>query len=45
MEKSLFLKNFLGDHLFNNLMVLKKSEWEEDRTHITNRERRKYLDI
>jgi glutamine synthetase len=44
-ERSEFLMKLLGDHLYENLMDLKKKEWEEDRTHITNRERQKYLDI
>ncbi len=44
-EKSEFLKSIFGPNLYNNFMGLKKQEWEEDRTHITNRERSRYLDI
>lgn len=44
-ERSEFLESFLGVQLYDNLIELKKKEWEEDRTHITSRERRKYLDI
>jgi glutamine synthetase len=44
-EKSQFLKNLLGDALFNNYMDLKIADWEEHRTHVTPREHRKYLSI
>lgn len=44
-ERSEFLQAILGPKLYSNFMKLKKQEWEEDRTHITNRERSKYLDI
>ncbi|MCF8069856.1 MAG: glutamine synthetase family protein [Desulfobacterales bacterium] len=44
-EKSDFLKSVLGEHLYTNFMDLKINEWEEDRTHITSREHRRYLNI
>ncbi|MDX9788924.1 MAG: glutamine synthetase family protein [Desulfobacterales bacterium] len=44
-EKSEFLKTVLGARLYENFMALKIREWEEDRTHITSRERCKYLGV
>ncbi len=44
-EKSTFLKNLLGDRLYNNFMELKINDWEDHRTHITPREHQKYLNI
>jgi glutamine synthetase len=44
-EKSDFLKDVLGDRIYENYMKLKIQEWEEDRTHITSRERAKYITI
>lgn len=44
-ERSDFLKNVLGERIYENFMDLKIREWEEDRIHITSREHRKYLDI
>jgi glutamine synthetase len=42
-EKSAFLKEMLGDHIYKNYMALKTAEWEEHRTHVTPREHDKYL--
>jgi len=44
-EKSTFLKELLGDRLYNNFMKLKIDDWEDHRTHITPREHKKYLNI
>jgi len=44
-ERSEFLKEFLGEKLYNNFMALKTQEWEDDRVHISAREQRKYLSI
>ena len=44
-EKSDFLKEVLGETLFNNYLDLKIADWEEHRTHVTPREHRKYLSI
>lgn len=44
-EKSTFLKELLGDYIYNNYMALKIADWEEHRTHVTVREYQKYLGI
>ncbi len=44
-EKGKFLKNIMGDKLYNNYMSLKMDDWEEHRVHITPREHQKYLSI
>lgn len=44
-EKSKFLKDLLGEHLYKNYMALKTAEWEEHRTHITPKEHKKYLSM
>lgn len=44
-EGSVFLKETLGEKLFNNYMELKTKEWEEDRVYITRREQEKYLNV
>ena len=43
-EGSSFLKQALGDETYQNFMALKTQEWEEHRTHVTNREIAMYLD-
>lgn len=42
-EKSTFLKELLGDDLYNHYMALKIDEWESYRTDITPREHKEYL--
>jgi glutamine synthetase len=44
-EKSDFLKNLLGEPLFNNYLELKMDDWEEHRTQVTPLEHQKYLSI
>ncbi len=44
-EKSKFLKEVLGEDLFNNYLRLKMADWEDHRTTITNIEHKKYLSI
>jgi glutamine synthetase len=44
-ERSRFLKEFLGERIYNNYMGLKIADWEEHRTHVTPREHEKYLKI
>lgn len=43
-ERSSFLQQALGDETYHNFMSLKTREWEEHRTHVTNREISMYLD-
>ncbi len=44
-ERSTFLKEMLGEQLYDNLMTLKTDEWEGHRIHVTQREFDKYLPI
>ena len=44
-ERSKFLKELLGERIYNNDMKLKIADWEEHRTHVTPREHEKYLSI
>ncbi|MBN2429092.1 MAG: glutamine synthetase [Deltaproteobacteria bacterium] len=44
-EKSTFMKEVLGDSLYNNFMQLKIQEWEDDRVHIPKREHQRYLNV
>ncbi len=44
-ERSTFLKEILGERMFDNLMAIKTAEWEGHRTHVTQREFEKYLSI
>jgi glutamine synthetase len=44
-ETSRFLKELLGERIYNNYMRLKIADWEEHRTHVTPREHEKYLSI
>jgi glutamine synthetase len=44
-EKSKFLKDLLGERIYNNYMGLKIADWEEHRTHVTPREHEKYLSM
>ncbi len=44
-ERSRFLKDLLGERIYNNYMALKIADWEEHRTHVTPREHQKYLSI
>jgi len=44
-EKSTFLKEILGERMYDNLLAIKTAEWEGHRTHVTQREFDKYLSI
>lgn len=44
-EKSSFLRNVLGDHVFDKFIANKKIEWENYSKHITKYELEKYLPI
>ena len=44
-EQSTFLKNILGHQLYRNFIALKIAEWEEHRTHVTQKEHKKYLSM
>jgi len=44
-EKSAFVKDTLGEHIFNRFLFNKKKEWEEYRTQITEHEIKKYLPL
>ena len=44
-ERSRFLKELLGERIYNNYMALKIADWEEHRTHVTPREHEKYLSM
>ena len=45
MEKSELAKETLGEHIYNNLIHVKKKEWEKYRTQITKWEIDKYLPV
>ena len=42
-ERGKFLKETLGERIYDNYMTLKIRDWEEHRTHVTPREHSKYL--
>jgi glutamine synthetase len=42
-EKSRFLKEVLGERMYDNFMTLKTDQWEMHRTHVTGLEHRSYL--
>ncbi|ODS42155.1 MAG: hypothetical protein MSIBF_02115 [Candidatus Altiarchaeales archaeon IMC4] len=42
-EGSIIMKEALGDTLFNNLLTIKRQEWEEYRTHVTQWEVDRYI--
>jgi len=44
-EKSSFLREALGDHVFESLIANKRIEWERYRRHVTDFELREYLPI
>jgi glutamine synthetase len=44
-EKTPFLREALGDHVFDSLIANKRIEWERYRRHITDFERAEYLPI
>jgi glutamine synthetase len=44
-EKSKFIKEALGDHIFTRFLFNKKKEWEEYRIQITQHEIKKYLPL
>lgn len=44
-EKSELMYKTLGDHVFNRLLELKRKEWDEYRTQVTEWEIKKYLPI
>ncbi len=44
-KKSDLLKEILGEHVFNELIALKKAEWDDYRIQVTEYELEKYLPI
>jgi glutamine synthetase len=44
-SKSELLKEILGEHVFNELIALKKAEWDDYRVQVTEYELEKYLPI
>ena len=44
-ERSKFMKEILGEQIYNTYMSLKINDWEDHRVHITPRELDKYLSI
>jgi len=45
MEESDLLKETLGDHVYNNFLHVKQTEWEKYRTQVTPWEIKKYLQV
>jgi glutamine synthetase len=45
MEKSMLLRETLGEHIFNNFLHVKRKEWEEYRMQVTKWEIDNYLPI
>jgi glutamine synthetase len=45
MEESELVKNTLGEHVFNNFIHVKQSEWGEYRTRVSPWEINKYLPV
>jgi glutamine synthetase len=45
MGKSEFVKEILGDHIYNNFLHVKRKEWDEYRTQVTKWEIDKYLSV
>jgi len=44
-ERSIFLREMLGDGMYDNLIQIKTAEWEDHRTHVTQREFENYLPV
>ena len=44
-ESSQMLRNCLGNHLFESLLISKQIEWERYRAHVTDYELNRYLPI
>lgn len=44
-EKSQFVREALGEHIFSRFILNKKKEWEDYRTQITSHEIKRYLPI
>jgi len=44
-EKSEFLKNMLGDAVYDNYLGLKIADWEDHRVRVSSMEYEKYLNI
>jgi glutamine synthetase len=45
MSKSEFVREILGDHIYNNFLHVKRKEWDEYRTQVTKWEIDKYLSV
>ncbi|UCG14983.1 MAG: glutamine synthetase [Deltaproteobacteria bacterium] len=45
VEKSELVRETLGDHIFNKLIVNKKIEWDHYRTHVSRFELKRYLPL
>jgi glutamine synthetase len=44
-EKSKFIKETLGEHIFSRFLFNKKKEWDEYRIQISQHEIKKYLPL
>lgn len=44
-QESDFLRDVLGDYIYNNYIRLKVEEWEEFRVHVTPFEQKKYMSL
>jgi len=44
-ERSTIVRQALGDHVFDHLIELKKKEWDDYRTHLSQYEIDRYLPI
>jgi glutamine synthetase len=45
LEKSILVRETLGDHIFNKLVANKKIEWDKYRTHVSRYELERYLPL
>jgi len=45
LEKSMLVRETLGDHIFNKLVANKKIEWDKYRTHVSRYELERYLPL
>jgi len=44
-ERSYIVREALGDHVFENFIAIKKAEWDEYRTDVSQWERERYLPL
>ncbi len=45
MERSSLVRDALGDHVYERLLEAQRSEWDEFSRHVTDWERRRYLEL